>query len=72
MEIEADLELDIEHKFGVTALRCWFCIACPETKVGNMEMGNMEMRLGFVQREGQFTGRTQKYQNASKILRQDF
>lgn len=32
----------------------------------------MEMGLGFVQREGQFTGRTQKYQNASKILRHDF
>lgn len=55
----ADSELDLQYKFGVTALRHWFYIACLEMKGGN---------LGIVIRRGA-ERRTQKYQYASKILR---
>ena len=55
----ADSELDLQYKFGVTALRHWFYIVCLEMKVGNLKI---VIRRGAERR-------TQKYHHASKIAR---
>ena len=57
-----DSELDLQYKFGVTALRHWFYIACLEMKVGNLEI--------VIRRRAE--RRTQKYHHAIKILSKIF